>query len=280
MEKKRYTICALGERETRSIVNYDSVQNFLKAINKFNSNPKNIYYIGDINVDYKHRIIAYTKFTKLTVLSSLEELDKTTVNLNNEHELKRLYHAEHINGPLCITYRASKKIRTLNIMYKSEAKMLDKEYMSYRFSRLGTDINFVKRVLSSRIIKKSAVNSAEAFENLYDLRDKLKNSFRDTVSTEPMKAFFDSYTHVNGLFNYFNYRRLASLIIDYDRQTKELNMPIIEPTKTNKNEESKTIQIEEYSNEELKELYEELKMAMYEGDRDLVASYKRRLRMK
>ena len=244
----------------------------MQAVKKFNSNIKNPYFVGDIHIDKDG--ITYTRYYKITNPTTLEEIDKSTTNFKNKYELKTLYHVEEkTDRSLYITYRAKGDIRTLNIMYQKDKDLINKNYIADRFCDLGTDINFVNKVLNSNLIECSARDEAfDAFDSLYVLRDKLKYELPALVSTLPMRRFFNLYTSNN----YLHYRQLAALVLNYQKANEELEVP--EETKEEKKEVKEEVfgqmMIEDYANQILKDQYEDLKIAIGEGSLDEVYAHK------
>ncbi len=272
-EVKRYTIVIKEELVTRQINYNNSLYELEDKINNYNNKSKNPYFLGDLQYDKDSKTATFTKYKKITIPSTLAEIDKTTTNFKNDFELKRLYGVDERNPrPLQIAYRAKGEIRTLEIVYDKD--ILDKHKISDKFTELGRDIDFISKVLSNRQIELSARSSIDEFDKLFVLRDKLRYDSPALVNISLMRRFYNAYVYENGKFNYLHYRQLASLVMDHEKLLVVEN-EIPENKEELEEEVFGQIMMQEFADLELREYYEDLKIATTEGTLDEV--YKHRL---
>ena len=77
-KNKRYSIVIKTGVETRILKKY-SKEEIINLISKYNSDIKNKYFLGDINFNYKEYIVTFNKYLKVSMPSTLEEIDHTTL---------------------------------------------------------------------------------------------------------------------------------------------------------------------------------------------------------
>lgn len=271
MSKKRtvnrYTIGQMDKLEVRKITHNGYIQELMNNIEKYNNNPKNQYFLGDIQIKRNEGIITFKRYIKITNPSTLAEIDKSTTYAKSEHYLKLFYKTNLKNHhPLVILYRVNKKIRTLPIIY--DEKYIDREYVKESIFSNGYDINFINKILNNELIKSSTIKSLDDFDNLYALRESLKYNLPGTISLAPLEKFYSSFiSEGKGKFNYFNFRLLSIILYDYEEsQNKE---EIKEETEEQE-EVLGQMMIANYANLILKDTYEELELMVTEGSLDEV----------
>lgn len=274
----RYRIAQVESVETRKINGNGYVQELLLKIEDYNGNHKNPYLLGDVEVNYQEHIVTFKKYRKITELATLEKIDESTINFKSDYELKQLYGLDPKNNhPLIIAYRASKQIRLLEIVYKEKKDYLDRTYVRKHFVELGRDIDFVKKVLTCKKIVSSSRNSIDDFDYLSALYTSLKHNNPAVVSVVPMGRFYNSFVNEGGKFNYLNFRLLAILVKEHEEKLQKE----MEKLREEELEEPKEEQVfgqmmmQEYADAILRDVYEELQMATFEGTLDEV--YQKRL---
>jgi len=274
----RYTIGQLDRIEVRQIKSKEYITEILENIEKYNNNPKNSYFLGDVQINRHAKIITFKRYKKLSVPCTLAEIDKSTTYFRSEHNLKLLYGLDLKNHhPLLILYRANKKIKTLPIIY--DKKYIDREYVSEKIMSYGTDINFLNRILNNELIKSSTIQSIDDFDNLYALRETLKFELSPLVSLHSLKSFYNSFiTDGKKDFNYFNFRLLSLILKEYE---DEYNKTETEDNTEEQNEEIPgQMMMSDYANLILKSTYEELEIMITDGSLDeayekkLIKAYK------
>ena len=278
MEKrvvKRYTIGIKENIETRPLDDKETIRYLKEEIKKYNNNPKNPYFLGDFNVDYQRKIITFVKYKKLTIPSTLEEIDNSTINFNGDYELKELYGVNPRNPrELTILYRANNTIKTLSLFYKKNTKYLSREYVKDEYYRLARDEKFLTLLLNNKQIEYSSRDSIEDFDNLYILREELEYKNPAIVNISYMIKFYNSFISEGGKFNYFNFRLLASLLISYNEiLSKDEKTEIVEEHPT-QDEVFGQMMIEDILMSDLKDAYEEAKLMVGEGSLDEVYKHK------
>jgi len=278
----RYRIAQCEGIETRKIKNYKDVEELKANINKYNNKTSNPFLLGDIDYDLRTSIFTFRKFKKISEATTLEAIDKSTVNFKSSFELKRIYNSDMQNNhPFVIIYRAAKTIKLLPIIYEKNKKYLDKRYVFEEFIELGRDINFVSKLINSQAIRTSSRTSIEDYDNLYILRDVLKHELPAAVNLSPMHKFFKSFTYEGGKFNYFNYRLLAMLVKEqqelYEEEQKNKLEELEEKEQAQESIEPILGQmiLPEFANMVLKDTYEELKLGLIEGT--LEEAYQKKL---
>lgn len=267
----RYRIAQCEGIETRRIKNIRDIEELKEHINKYNNKSSNPFLLGDINYDLRTGIFTFRRFRKISEATTLDTIDKSTVNFKSSFELKRIYNSDMKNNhPFVIIYRAAKTLKILPIVYEKNKKYLDKRYVLEEFIELGRDISFVNKLINSQAIRTSSRTSIEDYDNLYILRDVLKHELPSTVNLSPMHKFFKSFTYEGGKFNYFNFRLLAMLVKEQHELYEEEMEKHIEETEEEKKQESEEpilgqMILPEYANMILKDAYEELKLGVIEG---------------
>ena len=268
---KKINRYSLGIKEDIIIRNLKgtSVRDIIDYITRYNSNPNNPFFLGEVDFNYKMGIVSYYKFRKITKSSTLEEIDLTTRNFENDYELKKFYGVNIKNNHnVIVMYRYNKDIRLLPTFYKKYSNLLGikEENGTYTFGEnsghlerklmeYGTDINFINKLLSDGRIEVGARESIDDYDKLYILREMLKYNSRETVSPEPLLNFYKSFIFEKGKFNYFNYRLIAGILSTYMKSLEKGETP----------EEDK-MSFDEFDIEELRGFYEDLKIAKAEGN--------------
>ena len=266
---KRYVLGILVSIETRKINETDCfLEDILTLIEKYNDNKANPYYLGDIKIDRKKGIITFKKYKKLTDMRTLKDLDKLTLNYNNEAELLRnLNISIDSNNPVLIMYRGQKTIKYLHVLYNKDRKYLDQGFVSSHFIENGRSFDFLTFLFSKNHFFKTAKNYDE-LEGLYNLRRDIMNNIPALISLTPMINFYNAFIAKNDKYNYFNFRMLGTLLKEYDsnncdsqdleEDTKEDVAPSIDaPTEDKLLDELKRL------SEEMLELQEKIKNSSY-----------------
>lgn len=256
----RYTIAQIEKIESRKIIDGNYLKLLFEEIDKYNSNTNNPYFIGDVDILRQEGLVKFKKFKKITNPSTLELIDSGTTFLNSDYDLKNAYKTDKKNNhPFIIVYRVNKKIRSLPIVYKSNKKFLNRNYVKVAFVENAKDISFVSLILDNEQIKASVRNSVNDFDNLYVLRESLKYNDPERVNVKAMSEFYKSFITEGGNFNYFNFRLLGILLMRYEKSL------------VNVEEEEETQMImEEIADDILRDTYDELKMRVSEEYRNRV----------
>ena len=276
-EIKRYTIVIRDIPETRKITHDNYVEELTDKIKKYNDEKSNEYFVDDFIVDNYAKTVTFMKYKKIKKKYkkdkkdswTLEEIDNYTTGLKNEPRVKDSLDVDVSNPrPLQIAYRVNNKVRTMDITYNEE--ILNKSHIADEFTEYGRDINFISRVLSNKHIEASARKSIDDFDQLYVLRDKLRYTSPELVFVAPMRRFYNSYVYENGKFNYLHYRQLALLLLNYKDELSKRNAEKEREqkleTQANETVEREEVfgqmMMEEFAMQELREYYEDLKMAV------------------
>ena len=267
-QQKRYTIILESGFEIRNHIGQKYLKELKQKVYEYNSNPKNPYYFGKFQIDENKKQIIIPKYKKITIKTTLEEIDNSTTNFKGEHELKTLYNID-VKNPrhLYIAYRADKEVRLLPIIYKNNKKYLDKTYLKKQYSDLGRDINFLNKLLNDKEIEHTAITSYGDLDYLYALKEKVKHELPALVDTYPIEKFFDTFVSEKGKFRYFNLRLLTNLIIEYNKETDKEELE-------NDEEIIGQMAIEDMCMKYLRDLYEDMKIAVAEGTLSEVYSKK------
>lgn len=269
----RYTLGIKEEFVTKSLSKY-TAREIVDYITEYNSNPRNPYFLGNIEFNYNMGIATYYKFKKITEPSTLEEIDIMTSKYENDYELKQVYNISKNNHDIVIMYRYNKDIRTLPVIYKKYNYLLgislenNKYYLGKNKRKLERElslnsdkIEFINMILSEGRIEQGARESVEDFDRLYALRDALRSK-NPSVPKEYLVDFYKKFIYEKGTFNYFNYRLILTAYIKYIRSLEK------KPT-TSYDEQ---LSIECYDIKALRDFYEELKIARMNGDYNEVYS--------
>lgn len=273
MNKKkvnRYTIAQAVGVEVRRFSSKKDIDDLLNNIQKYHDNPKNPFFIGDIDINYKEGIITFRKYKKITNPSTLKELDRWTVNLNSDHDLKETYDTDRRNNhPFVIVYRSNKRIRILPIFYKKSAKYLTISYFTESISKYVRDLDFINLILEDKQIESCVRTSIDEYDKLFALRESLKYNKKENVSPRILKEFYQAFVSENDDFNYFNFRLLAVLLKKYEDRINP------EPEETEKRTEIfGQMMIADYLMQEIRDMYEEAKLLITEGSLEDVYSKK------
>lgn len=250
----RYSIGIKAGVETRSFKRY-STSEIKRLIAKYNDDAKNKYFLGNLVFHYSEGYAEFTKYLKVTMPSTLEEIDKFTTRFNNDFELKTNYDVDlRNNHKLVIMYRAKKDIRTLPIYYKKDKDLLNRGMLEKTLRESARDIKYIDSLIKSKELMSSSRDSIDEYDLLRCLRDSLKYNNPVLVSVSPLINFYHKFINEKGKFNYFNFRLMATTLKNY------LNIP--EPV----NEEiyGQTM-FKDIALEELKSIYEDMQIALMDG---------------
>lgn len=263
----RYTLGIKEEFITKSLRKY-KVRELIDYITEYNNNPKNPYFLGNIEFNYNMGIATYYKFKKVTEPSTLEEIDLMTTKYENDYELKQAYNINKNNHEIVIMYRYNKDIRTLPVIYKKYSYLLgisledNKYYLGKNKKKLEKELylnsdklEFINMILSEGRIEQGSRESIEEFDKLYALRESIKLEITK-VPKEYLIDFYKKFIYEKGSFNYFNYRLILTTYIKYIRS--------LEKKPTTSYEEQ--LFLEGMDINELRDFYEELKIATMNGD--------------
>lgn len=257
---KRYTICIKEGIETRRNMTYKELED---KIYEYNSNSKNPYFLSNLRLD--NNKLLFDKYRKVTINSTLEDLDHTTTLINNDFELKELYQINPRNPhKLVILYRANKEIHEMPIIYKKDKKYLDVRFLEKEYISYSKCEDFITKILTNKKIEYSARNSIDDFDYLRVHRDNLRNDLPALISDYPISKFFVTFTYdfKNMKINYYRLRLLANLMIEYESELKKEDQ---EEDKEEQQEILGQLMIEEMAMKELRDHYEDLKYMLSEG---------------
>lgn len=268
MKKKinRYTIGIKVGIESRNKYTLDELK---ELIYNYNSETKNNYFLS--NIRREHSKLLFDKYKKVTINTTLEEIDKTTIKYNNDFELKELFNINpRTPHKMVILYRSNKEIKELDIIYKKYKYLLNKVIFEEDMMKYSKDINLINRILNNKLIEYSSRKSIDQFDYLRVLRDNLRNELPALVNTYPLHRFIDSYLYEDGKFNYYKFRLLLITFINYlkdiQKEEKEVTYKEVEGQ----------LMFEDMAMKELKDHYEELKENLTSGED--FSSYKKLLR--
>lgn len=259
---KRYTL--VGEEKTIEVY-----MKSLKTLNDINieiygnnNDTKSPCLYGDVIVDKQNNVIKYKQFRKLTKPLTLEEIDKLTVNFPNQSVLIETLALDSYNlKNIYVAYRVNKKIRLLRTLYENNKEYISRKTAKIKFLKQSHNIDFITKIINSQNVKNNVRLSSLEFDNLYKLRDELKYK-KEYANTLIFEEFYYRFIYEGGSFNYFNFRILMILLIEYRESTKtvinevtkiavqETKQPLIE-------EQSEQIIIPEYERDYLKSLRED-----------------------
>lgn len=258
---KRYTLVIQSGIETRKYTSNDYYEEIKEKIKKYNSDSKNPYLIGDLKVIKGY--IYFTKYKKITLSSTLNEIDNCTLNFINENELKRMYNLSLSNPRhLLISYRANNEVRFLKIRYSKNKKYFDVNNLRNEYIKLSKDLKFINFILSNKQIESSCINNYEKFDMLYCYRQQLKKDKDNIPSISILLDFFNSFIYEKSSVNYFRKRLLIDTLIEYISLTEK------EQNKQDNYDEitSNQMIIKDYAMSYLKDQYEEMKMQIMDGN--------------
>lgn len=268
MNKKQINRYSLGQIcgiETRYLKSEDYLKELLNNIKKYNNNSKNPYLLGNIIVNRKENVITFNKYKKISVNTTLEEIDKCTTKLKSDYDLKLLYGTNLKNNhPIVIMYRANRDIKTLPLIYKKDKDYLDSYYVKSTLIKHSKSYLFISKILDNKLILSHSRKSLDDLDSLYTLRESIKNNYPINIDIGPLLRFYASFIidSKDNKYSYFNFRLISLLLIDYEKDTKE---------EIEEHEEiiGQTM-IREYVLEDLRDMYEELKLAICDGNLDEV----------
>ena len=242
-KNKRYSIVIKTGVETRSLKKY-SKEEIINLISKYNSDIKNKYFLGDINFNYKEYIVTFNKYLKVSMPSTLEEIDHTTLGFINERELRNFYNVSYKNNhKLVVLYRSNRDVKTLPIFYNKDKKFLSAKELPNMLKSYARDIEFIKSLINNKEIESSS-------------RDSLKYNDKEMVSVTPLIAFYDKFINEKNKFNYFNFRLIASFMKSYLKEPEII---------TDRKEVYGQTLLDDILLEELRSNYEQMKIDLMDG---------------
>lgn len=274
MSKKvmnRYTILEVTEQVIERIQGNRFVEEFFNYVDKYNKYQPNPYFLGNIKILEEKGIIVYTKYKKIANPSTLEKIDNLT-SLYTEEEIKKLYSDKTIgNKPFVIGYKANRKLRTLQIIYKENKKYLNRTYIKESIIKYANNLEFLNFIINNEQIKKSIHSSAEKFESLNTLRSELLMDI-ESPRTELLTSFYNAFIMEGGKFNYFNMRLIGIIIKTFEEKytyedTMLNGLPVqIKISELKEAEVPGQTIIFEFNKQALKAELEELKQQLTEGN--------------
>ena len=162
----RYSIGIKTGVETRSFKKY-STSEIKRLIAKYNDDAKSKYFLGNLVFHYSEGYAEFTKYLKVTMPSTLEEIDNFTTRFNNDFELKTNYNVDlRNNHKLVIMYRAKKDVRTLPIFYKKDKDLLNRGMLEKTLRENSRDIKYIESLIKSKEIMSSSRDSIDEFDLL------------------------------------------------------------------------------------------------------------------
>ena len=254
---KRYRIVRINGVEKRKIKNKKQLEEILTKIQKNNDDSTKPYLLGNIKIDREKETITFTKYKKITVPNRLEELDQFTSSVESEFELKLLYNLRlHDDLPLVIAYRSNKEIKTLKIIYKKQKQYLETDYIKSRLKKYGRYTSLINIILTNQLIKSHARLSLSNLEQLNELIESIKQNNPVDIDITPLINFYEAFITDNKKHkeNYLNFRIISKILMDFEEEPEEEQKQIKGQT-----------MIKEYILQELRELYEELKIEVSEN---------------
>lgn len=255
-KNKRYSIVIKTGVETRSLKKY-SKEEIIDLISKYNSDIKNKYFLGDINFNYKEYIVTFSKYLKVSMPSTLEEIDHTTLGFINERELRNFYNVSYKNNhKLVVLYRSNRDVKTLLIFYNKDKKFLSAKELPNMLKSYARDIEFIKSLINNKEIESSSRDSIDEFDLLKSLRDSLKYNDKEMVSVTPLIDFYDKFINEKNKFNYFNFRLIASFMKSYLKEPEII---------TDRKEVYGQTLLDDILLEELRSNYEQMKIDLMDG---------------
>lgn len=254
----RYTLVLEGKLEKKHLFSNIRVESVCKDFNNYNSVRTNPYFIGDLDFNYKIRTLFYRKYYKISTPNQLRYFDEEFKKIEDEDSLKELYNINQ-TGKLFIAYRASRKLRLLNIFYKSDYMLLNEYYLEKKFLKYARDIDFLSKLLNDTFISNYVVTK-EQYEILYSMFLTLKNSNERTLfDTRFLVDFYYSFIYPKGNRSYINLRFLANFVREYEKKSFYVSE---EPIISDSNQLSGQMMLNGYNVGSLREYYEEMKMGI------------------
>ncbi len=227
-ETKRYTISVLEKIETQKIGEEETLTSIQNKIEKYNSNSKKRYIIGDIILDSEKQTITYKKYKKLSIRTTLPLIDKMTTRLQSEKQLKYIYSVNTQNpNPVVITYRASKQVRELTIIYEPDKKYLDPNYVLSKYIEYINNLDFINKILNNKQIETNTGLYLDRFERLNRIREALIQGITEVNKTF-MYSFYFTFVKKGNNFNYYNFRLLACLLMEFEQEHNLVQTPVEE----------------------------------------------------
>ena len=250
----RYSIGIKAGVETRSFKRY-STSEIKRLIAKYDDDAKNKYFLGNLVFHYSEGYAEFTKYLKVTMPSTLEEIDKFTTRFNNDFELKTNYDVDlRNNHKLVIMYRAKKDIRTLPIYYKKDKDLLNRGMLEKTLRESARDIEYIDSLIKSKELMSSSRDSIDEYDLLRCLRDSLKYNNPALVSISPLINFYHKFINEKGKFNYFNFRLMASTLKSYLNIPEAVNEEIYGQT-----------MFKDMALEDLRSIYEDMQISLMDG---------------
>lgn len=238
----RYSLVMEFDVEDRPIENDEQLNELIEKIHNYNLNKKRVFLIGGLVKQTYY--LQFTKYQKVSVPATLQELDNLTIRYDSETNFKAsTFDIYHMNPLYCnkvyIAYKASGEVRLLPLIYKKDAKYLNVDYLERVFTKLGASAEFLSLLLNSDLIKASSINAEEELDKLYALREAVKSNNKDKINLAYMNDFFNKFVYeevlnkVNGVNvhtgkfkeNYQKKRLLANLVIEYNEKVNDRYIP-------------------------------------------------------
>ena len=216
-EISRYTLGIIEGVETRTIKNQYELGTLYEKIQKYNSNPKNPYFLGKIRI-FGNGIIEFKKYRKITEPSTLEKIDMLTTMYKNDYDLKKVY-SINTKTPhkLEVLYRFNKDIRTLPVIYKESKSYIDRNFLKQYINNIFiVTPELLSSILDNDQIQYACRTNIEEYESLFALREQLLYNANADITR--FSKFYSSFITQGGKFNYFNFRLLGVEFMNQDNQ--------------------------------------------------------------
>lgn len=250
-EINRYTLGIIVGIETRHVTNNYELTEIYNNISKYNSNPKNSFFLGKPKV-HADGVVEFKKYKKITEPSTLEKIDMLTTMYKNDTELKKTLKISTNNTHrIEILYRYNKDIRSLPIVYKEDKNYVSRNFLKdYINSPFLVTTDLLTDVLDSDRISSACRTNIEDFDALFPLREKLQ--YNPNTDVTPFSKFYFSFITQGGKFNYYNFRLMGVLLMENDKRKFALEQK----------EEPVQLVMKEIELMEEKEKYEEAKLKL------------------
>lgn len=250
-EINRYTLGIVVGVETRHVSNNYELTELYNNISKYNSNVKNPFFLGKPKVDGSG-VVEFKKYKKITEPSTLEKIDILTTMYKSDPELKKALKINTNNTHrLEILYRYNKDIRTLPIVYKEDKSYINRNFLKdYINSPFLVTPEILTDILDSERVSAACRTNIEDFDALFPLREKL--IYNPNADTTAFNKFYFSFITQGGKFNYYNFRLMGILLMEYEKR-----MLALKPK-----EEPEQLVMKEIELMEEREKYEEAKLKL------------------
>ena len=229
MEEKvvrRYSIIQDANIETRYPSNKTELDILLKKIKSYNGKKTNPLFCGNVNIENYYNgsyIVDIKKYKKITMPSTLQELDEFTTSLDNSARLKEMYNVKSERS-LYIGYRNQNDIKKLPILYKDDKKYIQVEYVRNEFIKRCFQLDFIYDIFNDKFI--NSLRNKKLYEQLDILmatKEKIKaNVYNIDMIISPAHSVFREIIYKDGELNYNNLRYLGCKIRELEKLELEI----------------------------------------------------------